>query len=78
MEESIEKYMNDGWKLSEFVNWISEVEKDHFFSMIGNGNVIVLNEENHPSKRKWKARMLISPGGLQILNLYFLPAVGSA
>lgn len=74
----IETYLLKGWKLSEFTNWISYKEKDDFLYLLGPDNLILLDEADSKFQKKWKAKMLISPIGMDILNLYFMPPLGNA
>lgn len=76
--ENYDSYIQDGWRLSEFTDWISNKEKDQFFQMLGNDNIIVISQLESKPHKKWKAKLLISPQGIQILNLYFLPVAGNA
>ena len=75
---TIESYLSQGWKLSEFTHWITYKEKENFLSILGKEHFILLEELDVKVKKKWKAKMLISPVGVQILNLYFMPAYGHA
>ena len=74
----IEPYIQQGWQFSEFATWIPIEEKENFLEMIGQENVLVLDQTLHPYRKKWKGRMLISPLGIQILNLLFIPPAGHA
>lgn len=72
---AVEDYLSKGWQLSEFSNWISHKEKKNFLTVLGSKNLILLEEMD--AKNKWKARMLISPEGMSILTLYFMPVSGT-
>jgi len=73
---NLEPYLAQGWKLSEFLNWISEEEKSNFLKIVGQDNIFILDEKSFSNR--WKAKLLISPEGIQILNLFFMPCAGSA
>ena len=76
--EQIDSYISQGWKLSEFSQWISCKEKEDFFQLLGTENFILLDEKESKPHKKWKAKLLISPTGIEILNLYFMPVAGHA
>jgi hypothetical protein len=76
--EHIESYISKGWKLSEFSNWLSYQEKENFFTLLGTENFILLDQVESKPHKKWKAKLLISPVGLEKLTLFYMPVAGSA
>lgn len=70
-------YLKQGWRLSEFMNWIPVEAKEELLGMVGENNYVILSEQHTPQKNMWKAQFLISPTGVEILNLYFIPAAGN-
>lgn len=77
-QPAIEDYISKGWQLSEFSHWVSYKEKENFIHLLGPDNLVILDEMDSKFQKKWKAKMLISPNGLSILNLYFMPVAGFA
>lgn len=73
----MKEYLEEGWKFSEFLNWIPVAARDEFLEVVGEDNIVILDQELKDNKR-WRAKMLISPNGVEILNLFFMPTVGSA
>jgi hypothetical protein len=67
MDQSFNEYIEKGWKLSEFLHWVTLEDKKNFFKLLGNENFIVLDEVTQ--NKKWKAKLLISPIGLEKLEV---------
>ena len=78
MDESLDNYLSEGWQLSEFINWITYEGKESFIDMIGEKNIVIIDQKEKPHDNKWKGKLLISPIGIERLNLLFIPAAGTA
>ena len=72
------KYLAAGWKMSEFMQWIPYQARDEFLTVVGEDNYVILTQHEAPKERLWRARLLISPEGVEILNLFFVPPAGHA
>jgi hypothetical protein len=71
-------YLAKGWKLSEFTVFIPFEARDEFLEVVGNKNYAILSQQEVPEKRLWRAKLLISPEGIEILNLFLVPPAGNA
>ena len=76
MDQNLTPLIEQGWKFSEFFQWVTLTDREQFITMLGEDNLLILDEKY--SKNKWKGKLLISPTGLQILNLFMMPVMGTA
>lgn len=74
----VNSYVRNGWQLSEFTHWISQEDRQNFLKIVGHDNIVILDQEESPAIRGWRAKMLISPPGIKILDLLFMPVAGNA